>query len=108
MNRLKIRKFGILSVAKMQGMIGLIIGLIIGVIYGLLIIAYSLLGASMLRGNGALAVGGGGVVVGIIIMIGVPLMYGLFGFIGGAIGALLYNLFAKMVGGIEIEVENVY
>ena len=86
----------------------MIVGLIIGVIYGLIVIAYSLLGASMLKGDSALAVGGGGVVVGIIVMIGVPLVYGLIGFVGGAIGALLYNLFAKMVGGLEIEVENVY
>ena len=34
-------------------------------------------------------------------------MYGIIGFIGGAIGALLYNLFAGMVGGVEIEVENI-
>ena len=107
MNRLRIKKLGILSVAKMQGVMGLVIGLIIGVIYGLIIIAYSLLGASILKGNSSLAVGGGGVVVGIVAMIAIPLIYGIVGFIGGAIGALLYNLFAGMVGGVEIEVENI-
>ena len=59
----------------------------------------------MVGGNAALAVGGGGVVVGVLIMIGVPIMYGFFGFIGGAIGALLYNVFSNFVGGIEIEVD---
>jgi hypothetical protein len=107
MNRLRIKKLGILSVAKMQGVMGLVIGLIIGVIYGLIIIAYSLLGASILKGNSSLAVGGGGVVVGIVAMIAIPIIYGIIGFIGGAIGALLYNLFAGMVGGVEIEVENI-
>lgn len=34
-------------------------------------------------------------------------MYAIFGFISGLIGALLYNIFAKMVGGIEIEVESI-
>jgi hypothetical protein len=108
MNKLRIRKLGVLSFAKMQGVMGLVIGLIIGVIYGLIIIAYALLGASMLNGNSSLAVGGGGVVIGIVAMVGIPIMYGIIGFIGGAIGALIYNLFAGMVGGVEIEVENVH
>lgn len=40
-------------------------------------------------------------------MIGLPIFYGLIGFVFGTIGALVYNIFAGMVGGIEIEVENV-
>ena len=108
MNRLRIKKLGVLSFAKMQGIMGLVIGLIIGVIYGLIIIAYSLLGASMLNGNSSIAIGGGGVVLGIVVMIAIPITYGIIAFIGGAIGALIYNLFANMVGGVEIEVENVY
>ena len=34
-----------------------------------------------------------------------PLLYGLMGFVIGAIGTLLYNLFAKWVGGFELEME---
>jgi hypothetical protein len=34
-----------------------------------------------------------------------PVMYAVMGFIVGVIGAALYNLFAKWVGGIEVEVE---
>jgi len=34
-----------------------------------------------------------------------PIMYGIFGFIGGAIGAWIYNLVAGWIGGIEIELE---
>ena len=34
-----------------------------------------------------------------------PVLYAAFGFIGGVIGAALYNLAAKLVGGIEVEVE---
>jgi hypothetical protein len=59
-------------------------------------------------GRGGFAAGGSSIVVGFLVMIGLPIFYGAMGFIGGAIGALLYNLFAGMVGGIEIEVENVY
>jgi len=63
-------------------------------------------GAVILSGGG-LAAGGGSIVVGLLVMIGLPIMYGVIGFIAGALGALFYNLFAGMVGGIEIEVENV-
>lgn len=108
MNKLRIKKLGVLSVAKMQGVMGLVIGLLIGVIYGLIIIAYSLLGASLIGGDAAYAMGGGGVVVGIVAMIGIPIFYGIVGFVGGAIGAFVYNVFARFVGGVEIEVENVY
>lgn len=107
MNTLRIKKLGVLSVAKMQGVMGLVIGLIIGVIYGLIIILYSLVGASLVKGDAAFAVGGGGVLIGIVAMIGFPIMYGIIGFVGGAIGALIYNLFSNFAGGIEIEVENV-
>jgi hypothetical protein len=34
-----------------------------------------------------------------------PVFYGAMGFVFGAIGALLYNLLAKWVGGFEFELE---
>ena len=34
-----------------------------------------------------------------------PLLYAAMGFVFGAIGAVVYNLIAKWVGGIEVEVE---
>ena len=107
MNRLRIRKLGVLSVAKIQALVMLVVSLLISIPYGLIIIVYSLFGASMIGGNASFAVGGGGVVVGILVMIGLPIFYCIIGFIGGAIGALVYNLFSGIVGGIEIEVENV-
>jgi hypothetical protein len=107
MNKLRIKKLGVLSVAKMQAVMGLVIGLIIGVIYGVIIILYSILGASLVKGDQAYAVGGGGIVIGIVAMIGFPIMYTIIGFIGGAIGALIYNLFSRIVGGIEMEVEQI-
>jgi hypothetical protein len=41
------------------------------------------------------------VVVGLVMMIFFPIMYGLFGFVGGAIGAAIYNIAAGIVGGIK-------
>ena len=34
-----------------------------------------------------------------------PIIYGVMGFVGGIIAAALYNLFARWIGGIEVEVE---
>jgi transmembrane protein DUF3566 len=34
-----------------------------------------------------------------------PIIYGVMGFIGGIIAAALYNVFARWIGGIEVEVE---
>jgi hypothetical protein len=34
-----------------------------------------------------------------------PVFYGAMGFIGGLISAAIYNLIARMIGGIEFEVE---
>lgn len=107
MNKVRIRKMGVLSVAKIYAVMLFVMSLLISIPYGLIIIVYSLFGAGVVGGDAALAIGGGGVVVGILVMIGLPIMYGVMGFIGGAIGALLYNIFAGMVGGIEMEIESI-
>ncbi len=107
MSKLRIKKLGVMSVAKMYCVMMFVISLIIAIPYGLIIILYSLLGAGVVGGNEALAIGGGGVVIGILVMVGLPILYAIIGFIGGAIAALIYNIFAGLVGGIEIEVESV-
>jgi hypothetical protein len=107
MDKLKIRKLGVLSVAKMYSVIMLVISLIIAIPYGLVIIGVSLIGAGSARGDAAFMMGGGGVVMGLVIMIALPIFYALIGFIFGAIGALIYNIFAGIVGGVEIEVESI-
>lgn len=38
-------------------------------------------------------------------IIAVPVFYGIMGFIGGIIMAMLYNLTTGLIGGLEIEVE---
>lgn len=36
-----------------------------------------------------------------------PFLYAIFGFIGTALAALIYNLVAMMVGGLEVELESI-
>lgn len=107
MNKLRIKKLGVLSVAKMYAAIMLVMSLLISIPYGLFIMIF---GMAMMGsgGRGGMAAGGSSIVIGLLVMIGLPIFYGCIGFIAGAIGAFLYNIFAGMVGGIEIEVENVY
>jgi hypothetical protein len=52
-----------------------------------------------------LAVGGLSALFGVGAIIFMPIIYGVFGLVGGAIGAALYNLFAGLFGGIEVEVQ---
>lgn len=86
-----VKKIDIMSMAKVEAIICAIFGLILGIIIALFGgIVGSLSGSSM-----------GGWGVGAIII--VPILYGIIGFISGAIGAVIYNLAAGWVGGIEIE-----
>jgi hypothetical protein len=43
--------------------------------------------------------------MGIGFILFVPVMYAVIGFITGVIGAFIYNIVAKWIGGIEVEVE---
>jgi len=89
---------GVLSCAK-----------ILGVLYGcmgLLFIPIALIGglASMAAHQTNAAIGGAAMLAfGIV----APFLYGGMGFVFGAIGAWIYNLIAKRLGGIEIQLEPV-
>jgi hypothetical protein len=51
-------------------------------------------------GAGAFAIGAAA-----LMALAMPVFYGVFGFIFGIIGAAIYNLVARWIGGIEVEVE---
>jgi hypothetical protein len=108
MAEMTIRRFGVFSVAKMQSLLMGIIGLIVGVIYGLIFIfvgaAFSALGV---RGDAPNLGGVPSIVVGIVMMIAIPILYTILGFIIGMIWALVYNGAAGIVGGIKFELESV-
>lgn len=93
-----VKRVGVASVAKIYGAICAAIGLVIGFVVALA----SLVGAGMAdSAEGALLgplFGAGAVII-------APVFYGVMGLIGGALGAILYNVFAGMVGGVRLEVE---
>ena len=108
MAEMTIRRFNVFSVAKIQGFLGFVIGLLIGVVYGLVFMIFGAAISSLAPQGDSQAMGGvGAIVIGLIIMIAVPVFYGILAFIGGAIGALVYNLAAGVVGGLKFELEGV-
>jgi hypothetical protein len=92
-----VKSLGVISVGKMYGAISAAMGLLFGIGFAL----FSVVGGVLDTSQNAIlgpALGVGAVIV-------LPIFYGLMGFIGGVIGAALYNLFAAMVGGVEINTE---
>jgi hypothetical protein len=91
-----IKSFGVLSVAKIMGVIYGGLGLILMPIFLLMGFAGMAMG-----GRNSIFSGAAGLVFALLL----PIFYGVMGFVMGAISALLYNLFAKWVGGIEVQVD---
>lgn len=94
---MKIKKVGVLSLAKIIGFLYAVIGLVIGIIFSLI----SLIGLFMDSGSATRPE----IIFGVVAFVVIPVLYGVGGFLGGLLTAYLYNLFSKWVGGIEIEVE---
>ena len=92
-----IKRINVLKLAIFQGALMAAFGLLAGVFF--------LLFGSMLGRMGGDSGGAIGMIGGIGAIIFLPILYGIIGFISGAIGAFIYNLVAGVVGGIEIEVE---
>lgn len=93
---LRVKTVEPLSMGKMLGALYVLLGAIIAVFMGI----FAFVGA-VSGGNGTATAA----VPAVGMMIFMPLIYGLIGFMGGVILALLYNLVARFVGGVEFEVE---
>jgi hypothetical protein len=94
-----VRRVGVLSLAKVSGVLYALIGLI----FGGLISLFSIVGSSL--GGSAAKDAFGGIMFGAAAVIIIPICYGLLGFIGSLIAGALYNVIAGMVGGIELELQ---
>ena len=79
----------VLSVAKILLLIALTIGLLRG-IFILIVVSFS----STLT-----------VMTFVVSLVFIPLLSGIFGFVGGALGAWLYNKFASKLGGIKVSLK---
>lgn len=106
MARMQVKRVGVFSYAKITSVTMAAFGLIFGVIYGLI---FMVVGGALMAGGGrdAGAAGASSLVIGLVMMVAIPVFYAILGFLAGALGGLVYNVAARFVGGIELELENV-
>lgn len=92
-----LKSIGVFSMGKVTGCAQALVGLIFGGFMTLLAMA------------GIAAGGQGGIeaaIFGVGAVVIMPIMFGIFGFIGGIITAVVYNIVLSLVGGLELEFES--
>jgi hypothetical protein len=95
-----VKRLGVWSVARIYGALTAAFGLIAGVIVAL----FSMIGAGLASQAGD-APAFLGPLLGVGAIVFLPLLYGAMGLLMGALSAALYNLFAGMVGGVELDIQ---
>lgn len=96
----RIQRIGVLSLAKIQGLLFLLFGLLFGLLYGLVMCGIGIVAAVSGEKEALILV-----IAGVAFMVLFPLMYGGMGFVMGALMAWLYNVVARRIGGLEIDIE---
>jgi hypothetical protein len=99
-----VKRVGVWSVARMSAAIYATIGLIGGLFVGFFsVLGFGLASGSMHDSEMPQWLGS---MLGMAAIVIFPILYGLLGFIGGAVTAAIYNLFSGMVGGVELDVQS--
>jgi hypothetical protein len=97
-----LKEVGVGSVAKLMGVLYAAIGVVLGLIVACISLLGGMAGVAGSEAANAMPFAGA---FGLAAVVGLPVLYGLLGAIGGAIGAALFNLAARLVGGIELRLE---
>ena len=98
-----LKSIGVLSAAKIVGLMYVVLGLIMGVLFAVI---FSLIPASFDTAAGPAEMPRFfGPVFGVGAIVIMPIFYGVIGFVGGALAAVIYNAFAGMIGGLELRLE---
>jgi hypothetical protein len=95
-----VKSVGVMSVAKIMGLIYGCMGLLAAPFFLLAGVLSSIVNHGRSSAAGMFGMG-----FGLVLAIFIPVIYGLMGFVMGAIGGLLYNAFAGWVGGFELDLE---
>jgi len=98
-----LKRIAPLQFGKIMGVLYALMGLIILPFFAIfaLVGVFTQSASENAGAAGAVAIGGGMLLMAVLI----PVMYGVFGFVFGALSAALYNVIARWIGGIEVEVE---
>ena len=97
-----LKSIGVMSAAKVVGVLYAVMGLLMGVMFGAI---FSLIPA-MSGPEGQDVPRWLAPMFGFGAIIFMPIIYGIGGFIGGAIAALIYNGLAGVIGGLELRLES--
>ncbi len=89
----RIRRLGIAQMAKVMGALYFLIGILIAALMALF--------GSMMPNAGE----EGTALFGGAFLVAMPVLYGLFGLLAGALIAWLYNIVAGFTGGVEMELD---
>ena len=95
-----LKRLGVMSVAKFAGVFYAGIGLLVGLMFAGLSSVAGMAGAEWHDMPSWM-----GPIFGVGAIVFLPLLYGVLGFIFGAIAAGVYNIFSGIIGGIEVELE---
>lgn len=90
-----VRRIEPMSAAKVGGALYAMLGLLMGCLFTLV----------SFTGFSSASMGPMGALFGVGAIIILPLLYGIMGFIFTGISAAIYNVAAKVAGGIELQVE---
>lgn len=98
-----VKRIGVLSLAKVMAILYAGIGLVAGLVFSFVALLGTAFGTAFQETTGAEAFFGAIFGIGAVIVL--PILYGLMGFVGGLLSSALYNLAARLVGGLELDVE---
>jgi len=101
--RYVVERVDAISYGKITAIGGAIIGFLVGLVTSLVISIFGLATSHMDIPNLPVAMPGLITFLGLAAVVIYPIIYGVFGFILGAISALIYNAAARWVGGIEVD-----
>jgi len=91
-----VKSIGVLSCARMSAAVYGVLGLLLMPIFLLMALAGAFAGSRHNPLAGAL---------GVVFALVMPVFYAGIGFVTGLLGSLIYNLIARWLGGIEIELQ---
>jgi hypothetical protein len=102
---MQVKRVGVLSLGKVFAVLYGLFGLIFGVLFSLFAIMGAALGGLAAETGEEAGAAVFGLLFGVGAVIAMPVIYAIMGFIGGILTAALYNLSARFVGGIELDLE---
>ena len=102
----KVTGIGVFSLAKVQGFMGVIIGLLVGLCNAGLTLLVTTIGAGMGGGGVANELVGLGMTGAIVLIVVLPIFFGLSQFIGSLFVGAILNVALKKAGGVEVRIES--